>query len=377
MAESMPSLLRTPLNAEHHASGGRMVPFGGWEMPLQYTSILAEARAVRAGVGIFDVSHMARLHVRGEDATAFLDRVLTAKVSALRSGRARYTFLLNEDGGIIDDGVVARLDDGSGAEEHLLLVSNAGTRPTVMAWLERWSGEFPRQALHDATTETAMVAVQGPQAAALLDGMADGTPSEMRPFACAAVSLDLGSGAPASAVVSRTGYTGENGFEVVVSAGDAVALWRRLVDGGATACGLGSRDTLRLEAALMLSETDVGPSTTPLEAGQDRFVNLEKEGFVGREALLRMREQGMQRRMVGFQVLAQGIPRTGYTLWKDGARVGEVTSGGYSPTLDMAIGLGYVAIEHATPGTELTVDLRGRAAPARIVKLPFYRRPKS
>lgn len=370
-------LLRTPLNAEHHAAGGRMVPFGGWEMPLQYTSILTEARAVRSGVGIFDVSHMARLHVRGEDATAFLDRVLTARVAALRPGRARYTFLLNEDGGIIDDGVVARPDDGSGDEDHLLLVTNAGTRPTVLAWLERWSVEFPRQALHDATTETAMVAVQGPQAAALLDGMAEGTPSATRPFACVAMTLDLSTGAPVSAVVSRTGYTGEDGFEVVVPAADAVALWRRLVDGGAVPCGLGSRDTLRLEAALMLSGTDVGPSTTPLEAAQDRFVNLEKEGFVGREALLRLQEQGAPRRMVGFHVLAQGIPRSGYALSKDGARVGEVTSGGYSPTLDMGIGLGYVAPEHSTPGTDLTVDLRGRATPARVVRLPFYRRLQS
>ena len=377
MTTPEPPLLRTPLNAEHHAAGGRMVPFGGWEMPLQYTSILAEARAVRSGVGIFDVSHMARLHVRGEDATAFLDRVLTARVSALRPGRARYTFLLNEEGGIIDDGVVARLDDGSGAEDHLLLVSNAGTRATVLAWLDRWSGEFPRQRLHDATTETAMVAVQGPQAAALLDGLTEGTPSALRPFACVRLTLDLSPGTPVSALVSRTGYTGEDGFEVVVSAGEAPALWRRLVDGGAAACGLGSRDTLRLEAALMLSGTDVGPSTTPLEAALDRFVNLEKEGFVGREALLRMQEQGVQRRMAGFHVLAQGIPRHGYALSKDGAPVGEVTSGGYSPTLDMAIGLGYVAIEHSTPGTDLTVDLRGRAAPARVVKLPFYRRPQS
>ena len=377
MAAPESPLLRTPLNAEHHAAGGRMVPFGGWEMPLQYTSILAEARAVRSAVGIFDVSHMARLHVRGEDATAFLDRVLTARVPALRPGRARYTFLLNEDGGIIDDGVVARIDDGSGAEDHLLLVCNAGTRSTVLAWLDRWSGEFPRQQLHDATSETAMVAVQGPQAAALLDGMAEGTPSAMRPFACVPMTLDFSSGAPVSALVSRTGYTGEDGFEVVVPAADATALWRRLGDGGAAACGLGSRDTLRLEAALMLSGTDVGPSTTPLEAALDRFVSLEKEGFVGREALLRMQEAGVQRRMVGFHVLAQGIPRSGYSLSRAGAAVGEVTSGGYSPTLDMAIGLGYVASEHSTPGTDLTVDLRGRAAPARVVKLPFYRRPQS
>ena len=377
MAESTSPLLRTPLNAEHRAAGGRMVPFGGWEMPLQYTSILAEARAVRSGVGVFDVSHMARLHVRGEDATAFLDRVLTARVAALRPGRARYTFLLNEDGGIIDDGVVARLDAGSGAEDHLLLVCNAATRSTVLAWLDRWAGDFPRRQVHDATTETAMVAVQGPQAAALLDGMAQGTPSAMRPFACVPMTLELATGAPVSALVSRTGYTGEDGFEVVLPAADAPALWRRLVDEGAAACGLGARDTLRLEAALMLSGTDIGPTTTPMEAAQDRFVNLEKEGFLGREALLRTQAQGVQRRMVGFHVLGRGIPRTGYALSKDGARVGEVTSGGYSPTLDTAIGLGYVASEHATPGTDLTVDLRGRAAPARVVKLPFYRRPQS
>ena len=272
---------------------------------------------------------------------------------------------------------MARLDDGSGAEDHLLLVCNAATRSTVLAWLDQWAGEFPRQQLHDATTETAMVAVQGPQAAALLDGMARGKPSALRPFACVPMTLDLASGASTSALVSRTGYTGEDGFEVVAAAAEAPALWRRLVEEGAVPCGLGARDTLRLEAAFMLSGTDVGPTTTPLEAAQDRFVNLEKEGFLGREALLRMQEQGVQRRMAGFHVLAQGIPRSGYALSKDGAAVGEVTSGGYSPTLDTAIGLGYVAIEHSTPGTDLTVDLRGRAAPARVVRLPFYRRPQS
>ena len=223
-----------------------------------------------------------------------------------------------------------------------------------------------------------MVAVQGPQAAALLEGLTEGKPSALRPFACVPLTLDLSSGGQVSALVSRTGYTGEDGFEVVVPAAAAPALWRRLVEEGAVACGLGSRDTLRLEAALMLSGTDVGPSTTPLEAALDRFVNLEKEGFVGREALLRMQAAGGTASNGRLPRPGAGHPSPPATRCRRTVLpVGEVTSGGYSPTLDMAIGLGYVAIEHSTPGTDLTVDLRGRAAPARVVKLPFYRRPQS
>ena len=372
-ASRSPSLHRTALYELHVAQEGRMVPFGGWEMPLQYAGILAEARAVRGGVGLFDVSHMGRLRFRGPDSVAFLEWLLAARVENLRPGRARYTLLLNEDGGIIDDTVVYRLDDGADQEARLLLVCNAATRDTVLAWLGRWSAPYSGAGLQDTTAETVMIAVQGPQAAALVDSFCSEPVSSLRPFAVTDREISLDS-SPAAALVSRTGYTGEEGFELIVSAKDGPALWRLLQERGGTPCGLGARDNLRLEAALMLSGTDIDPSTTPLEADMERFIALDKEGFIGREALLAQQARGVKRKMVGFILLERGIPRHGYPILHDGAQVGSVTSGGYSPTLDMGIGMGYVAVEHVALDTQLTIDLRGRHLPVRVVALPFYRR---
>ena len=369
-------LKRTALYDLHLALGARMVPFAGWEMPLQYTGILAEARAVRSSIGLFDVSHMGRLRFHGPEAATFLDRMLPARIEALGPGRARYTFLLNTDGGIIDDCIVSR---SPSTEDEWMLVVNAANHDAAVGWLERWLSSFSGVVMRDITRETVMIAAQGPRTAAVLDSLLPQTPSTLRPFALAECRRPLDpahSVADAQVTVSRTGYTGEDGFELVTAGGAGESLWRLLLDRGAVPCGLGARDSLRLEAGLFLHGNDMDPSTTPLEAGLERFVALDGKGdFVGKDALLRQREQGLRRRLVGFAMQENAIPRHGYAI-TDGATVlGSVTSGGYSPSLDRGIGLGYVPAEFAAPGARLAIDLRGRSVPAQIVALPFYRRP--
>jgi aminomethyltransferase len=350
-----------------------MVPFAGWEMPLRYTSMLSEAKAVRATAGIFDVSHMARLELGGSDSSAFLEYILTAHITDLQPGRAAYAFLLNFDGGIIDDAVVVRL---SSEPPHapFLLVCNASSRDTVLSWLDQQRPAYPNLEIKDSTDSTAMVAVQGPESLTILAGMTDTKLDEMRPFGGARTRISLPAQQVVDAIVSRTGYTGEIGFEVVIAAEEAMSLWSHLLDAGAMPCGLGARDILRLEAGLMLSGTDINPTVTPFEAGLDRFIYLDKKAFIGRQALVNQRSQGASKRLVGFHMLARSIPRKGQPILFAGLPIGEVTSGGYSPSLDIAIGLGYVSIEHSTHGTDLTINLRGREVPARVVNLPFYRR---
>ncbi|MCS7207590.1 MAG: glycine cleavage system aminomethyltransferase GcvT [Dehalococcoidia bacterium] len=369
MSPSPPSLLRTALYAEHLAQGAKMVPFAGWEMPLQFAGILAEVRAVRTASGIFDVSHMGRIRVEGPGAGPLLARLLTHDARALRPGRARYGFLLNPQGGIIDDTILYRL-----GEERYLLVCNAANRLAVGAWLAQWGREFPPLTLTDITLQTVMVAFQGPDA---FGKMASLAPVEgLRPFGAWEGTLTL-DGNTFPALVGRTGYTGEDGVEVVVPAEGGPALWRRLVALGAQPCGLGARDILRLEAGLMLHGTDIDPSTTPLEAGLERFVDLQREGFIGREALLAQQAQGLRRRLVGFVLHQRGVPRHGYSILYDGKVVGSVTSGGFSPTLEKDIGMGYVEPACAQPATPLEVDIRGRRVPGEVVALPFYSRRRA
>jgi aminomethyltransferase len=275
-----------------------------------------------------------------------------------------YGFFLNVGGGVIDDVILYRR-----AEERFLLVCNASNRETVVAWLQ---GHLPSQGLtlEDITRETAMLALQGPLAPKALEALHVSSLSSQRPFALLEEQV-----AGLSAMVSRTGYTGEDGFELVVSAEGGPALWQGLAAQGAAPCGLGARDILRLEAAFPLHGNELDPTTTPLEAGLERFVALGKGDFVGREALLRQQEKGVSQKLVGFRLLEGGIPRKGYRLMAGEREIGRVTSGGYSPALDGAIGLGYLAPEHSSPGTRLAVDIRGRAVPAEVVPLPFYRRP--
>ncbi|MSQ41385.1 MAG: glycine cleavage system aminomethyltransferase GcvT [Dehalococcoidia bacterium] len=359
------SLQRTALYPAHLALGARMVLFAGWEMPIQYPrGILAEARAVRSSAGIFDVSHMGRIEITGRDAPALMDLVLTQDVMGLKEGRARYALLCTEEGGITDDVIIYRL-----GPDHLLLVCNAGNRPAVWPWLQRCAGEFNRVDLKDTTEATVMIALQGPQTPAILERLAPGVASALRPFAITRAQV-----AGVQALVARTGYTGEDGFEVMAPAQEGERLWGLLIQGGAAPCGLGARDVLRLEAALPLHGHDMDVSTNPFEAGLERFVNLQKGRFLGQQALQRVHANGVARKLVGFVMTGRGIARSGCSILSNGQAIGQVTSGGPSATLDKNIGLGYVAVEHAQPGASLIIDIRGNLVEAQVVPLPFYSR---
>ena len=358
------SLSRTSLYETHTSLNARMVPFAGWDMPVQYAGILAETRAVRSSAGLFDVSHMGRLDIRGPRAGPFLDWIVTANASDLRQSRARYAMICNEEGGIIDDTVFYRR-----GEDRYLLVCNASNRQYVVPWLLRWAEErFPDTAIEDNTEATAMIALQGPAAPGMLGRLCDVDPSGIRAFSAA-----QGTVASVPAFIGRTGYTGEDGFELIVAAPDAPHVWQTLMGEGAVPCGLGARDVLRLEAALPLHGNDIDITTTPLEAGLERFVRLDKE-FVGADALRRERDGGAKRRLVGLEVRGRSIAREGYPILARNTQAGRVTSGTYSPTLDRNIAMGYVTVEFTEQGQELQVDIRGRLVEAEVVPLPFYSR---
>ena len=366
--EAPDSLKRTALYEEHAASGARLVPFAGWEMPIQYTSILSEARDVRARAGIFDVSHMGRLELTGADSPRFFHRLVTADVVNMPLGRARYTLLCNEQGGIIDDTILYRMGD-----ERFIFIVNASNADAVLDWLTRWRQEWAMDVdINVRTAETALIAIQGPEAQGVLQPLCSVDLSTVRPFR--AVEAEVSGTA---AVVCRTGYTGEDGFEVIYPAAEAPSLWRSLRDGGASPCGLGARDVLRLEAGLLLHGSDMDATLTPLEAGLDRFVSFDKGDFIGLAALQELASRGLARTLVGFRLVEKsGIPRHGYPMLRGGEAIGEVTSGAHSPTLDMGIGLGYVAMEHSQPGTGVAIDIRGRHAEAEVVPIPFYTRKR-
>ena len=345
-----------------------MVPFGGWEMPIQFDGILAEAKAVRSHAGLFDVSHMGRLEVSGEEAALFLHRLLTADVLSMRVGRVRYTLICNERGGVIDDAILYRL-----GEERFLLVPNAANEDTVARWLQRWEAEWHNDiAIRWLTQATSMIAVQGPLAEELLQPVCSLPLSSLGPFRAVEGQV---SGVPA--IVSRTGYTGEDGFEVILPAEDGAPLWLDMINRGAAPCGLGARDVLRLEAGLLLHGSDMDAAITPLEAGLERFLNWDKGDFVGLPALRELKSRGLPRTLVGFCMVERGVPRAGYRILDGERNVGEVTSGTHSPTLDTGIGLGYVFSEFANPGATLVVDLRGRQCKAEVTALPFYSRKRN
>ena len=355
-------LKRTPLYDLHVSLGGRMVPFAGWDMPVQYTSILDEARAVRSRAGIFDVSHMGRMLIRGPDACALLNRVLSPDIPQIRIRRARYGLICNEEGGIIDDAIIYRL-----GRERYMLVPNASNADAVAEWVEKWRRPSDDVEISIVTEDLAMIAHQGPAAQMMLMTLTDHDVSTLRLFRTVETEV-----AGASAIVARTGYTGEDGFEIMVPSSDAGTLWQALCDAGATPCGLGSRDVLRLEAGLPLHGNDIDVTVNPFEAGLDRFVQLDRDEYVAKGALERIRDEGPDRRLIGFRMVGRGIARTGYELYSGGEKVGHVTSGSFSPTLDMAIGMGYVREDFSDYGAPLQVDIRGRMVDAEVEMLPFY-----
>lgn len=369
MSSDPTSLKRTPLYGEHVAAGARIVEFAGWEMPVQYAGVMEEHRAVRTAAGLFDVSHMGEVRVRGAGAEGFLQRLTPNDVSKLAPGRAHYSGLLTERGTYVDDVLVYRL-----GKEEFLVVVNAGNAPRDVAWIaERAEGEAE---VVDECDRWALLALQGPKALAILAPLASRDPAALRYYGFAEGEV---AGIPA--LLSRTGYTGEDGFELYVAPENAAALWRRLVAEGAphglVPAGLGARDTLRLEAAMALYGHEIDEATTPFEAGLDWVVKLDKGDFLGREALLAQRRDGVSKKLVGFTVDGRGIARQGHAVVDaSGDRIGVVTSGTFSPTFERALGLAYVPPDLAAAGTGLTLDVRGKALAATVTEIPFYRRSR-
>ena len=363
--------LRTPLHPAHLAASARMVEFAGWDMPVQYRGVLEEHDAVRTGVGIFDVSHMGEVMLEGPRALEAAQHLVTNDLSKCKDGQAQYSALLNERGGVIDDVVVYRF-----SETRLFVCVNASRREKDFEWMRSHAGEGVT--VSQRSDDWAQIAVQGPKAAALVDSL------------CAPHVLDLAyyhfreatvAGIP-GCIVARTGYTGEDGFEIFCPPDQALKLWNTLAGGGAVPCGLGARDSLRLEVAYRLYGNDMDEEHTPLEAGLGWIVKLDKPGgFIGSDALKAQKAAGLARRLVGFKLTGKGIARQHYPVRAPGSatHVGEVTSGTMSPVLKEAVGLAYVPAALSKEGTAFDVEIRGKPVPAVVVKTPFVTKeaPKS
>jgi aminomethyltransferase len=356
------ALRRTALYERHVAAGARLVPFAGWEMPVQYDGVRPEHLAVRSACGVFDVSHMGEIETSGPQAEALLQRLLSNDVSRLDVGGAQYSVLCREDGGILDDLFTYRL-----AEDRYLTVTNAANHDSDYEW-------FAAHALHleaearDAIGDYAMLAVQGPEARPIVAGLAQAElPPRMR-----AARLEI---AGAEALVCGTGYTGEDGVELLLEPGDAPVVWERLMAAGATPAGLGARDTLRIEVCFPLYGNDIDETRNPIEAGLG-WCCREETGFIGSEAVATARERGTAQTLAPFVLTGPGIPRQGNPVRLGGEEVGVVTSGTLSPSLGIGIGMAYVSTALAEPGTEVVVDVRGKLRPGRIESKPLYRKPE-
>ncbi len=371
---------QTPLHDWHANHGGRMVDFAGWSMPVQYGSIVDEHHATRRAVGLFDISHMGRLRFDGADAGAFLDSLLTRRVDNLKVGQVRYSLMTADDGGILDDVLVYRLDD------RYMLVVNASNREKIVAWLNKHLSDAGDVQLTDETFDTAMIAVQGPKAVELAAELLDSDPGEMKYYNVGKANVSLPGGESVPALVSRTGYTGEDGVELIVPNAAAVPLWQELLSRGesrgATPVGLGARDTLRLEAAMPLYGHELNEQITPQQAGLDFAVHLSvksedrERNFPGAAAMRELKDGPPLPCRVGLVAEGRRAPREGCAIVADGVTVGEVTSGTHSPTLEKPIAMAYVPAELSATGTQVTVDLRGKELPAVVVELPFYERGK-
>jgi aminomethyltransferase len=366
----MTELSKTPLNAVHRESGARMVPFGGWDMPVEYSGLIAEHLAVRRAAGLFDVSHMGEFEVAGPRAQDFLQRVTANNVAKLKDGQAQYSALPLPNGAPVDDVIVYRQ-----APDRFLLVVNAGNLAKDWKWLQSQGPEGCT--LSDRSDATALLALQGPRSQEILQPL---TSIDLTQVAYYHFAEGQVAGHPAT--VARTGYTGEDGFEIFVAADRAAALWRRLIEAGKEKgllpAGLGARDTLRLEARMCLYGNDMDETTTLVEAGLGWIVSLDeaKGAFNGRAVLEAQKTSGAPRTLVGFEVTGRGIARHGYPVYLGDAQAGTVTSGSYAPFLQKNIGLLYLPVPKAAAGTEFDVEIRGKRVAARVVPTPFYKRPR-
>jgi aminomethyltransferase len=366
-----PRLKRTPLYDEHRALGARLVEFSGWEMPVQYSGILEEHRAVRERAGLFDVCHMGEFHIEGPGAVDFLQGLVPNNVARLTDGQALYTQICNEQAGTLDDLLIYRL-----VNARYMAVVNAGTMESDWAWFTKQAARHADMTLSNDSDTTGLIALQGPRALEILQPL-----TETDLGAIVYYHFAEGTVAGIACLISRTGYTGEDGFELYCASGDVVTLWRALLQAGVPhgliPAGLGARDTLRLEAGYCLYGHELNEQISPLEAGLGWSVKLEKgHDFIGREALLAQKQNGLPRKLVGIELRDRGVPRAEYAILRDGKPIGALTSGTVGPTLGKALGMGYVSPENAAPGTEIAIDIRGKAVPAVIVPLPFYKRAK-
>jgi aminomethyltransferase len=369
-ADSPSPLKRTPLYEAHRALGGKLVSFGGWEMPVEYSGLSEEHRAVRERAGLFDVSHMGEIRVRGKGALAAVQQLTCNDAAALRDGQAQYTAFLTERGTFVDDLLTYRL-----SEDDYLLVVNAANTPKDVAWAKR--AERPDASIEDESALWTQLSLQGPRATEILQPLTDVALAPIRYY-----HFETGKVCGASAIVSRTGYTGEDGFEVYVHPEVGRKIWDAVLASGRPfgilPVGLGARDTLRLEAKMALYGNDIDDSTTPWEADLGWIVKMKKGDFNGRVALEAQKAAGVPRKLVGFEVRGRGIARHGHPLTVDATgKPGIVTSGTQTPTLGRAIGLAYLPVESAEPGTAFTIDVRGRGVPAVVVPTPFYKRKKT
>jgi aminomethyltransferase len=362
-------LQRTPLYDWHVSRGARIVDFAGWEMPVQYTSIVEEHQAARTAAGLFDISHMGRLIFEGAGALPFIQEVYTNDAASMKVGQARYGLICNERGGILDDVLVYRFN------QCWMMVVNASNREKIVAWLAKHRGSRDVN-MTDKTFEWAMIAVQGPKAEAITSGAGHGF-AHLKYYFAEATSV-----APVQ-IVSRTGYTGEDGCELIVPSTAVRALCDRLVQTsadrglGLKPCGLAARDTLRLEAAMSLYGHELNEDLDPFQAGLGWAVKMEKGNFIGREALARRRQDPNEPRRVGLELAGKRIAREGAAVLLDGKNIGKVTSGTFAPTVGKAIAMAYVDSRHSAPGTLCEVDIRGKTEPARVVTLPFYSRSRN
>ncbi|OFZ78246.1 MAG: glycine cleavage system protein T [Bdellovibrionales bacterium RIFOXYD1_FULL_53_11] len=369
-------LKRTAIYEEHVRAGGRIVEFGGWEMPVQYTGLLDEHLACRAAAGLFDVSHMGEVHAEGRDAEGFVNHLVANNVAKLSVEQALYTPMCNDEGGIVDDLLVYRR-----APDRFLLVINASNTDKDFAWMQkilaRERARFSDVRLTNESPSYSQIAVQGRNAAKILQPLVNADLSAIKYYWFKEGTV-LGN---VPAIISQTGYTGEYGFEVYLPWHKGADLWRALMDAGKPhglkPCGLGARDTLRFEMRFPLYGHELLDNTNPLEAGIEWTVKLAKGDFVGRTPTASLKERGLARKLVGLKVTGRGIPRPGYPLYSpDGAmRLGEITSGTHSPSLNLPLGIGYVTLPHAADGARVLIEIRGTKIPAEIIPTPFYKRP--
>jgi aminomethyltransferase len=365
------TLAQTPLHDWHASHGGRLVDFAGWSMPVQYSSIVTEHNATRNAVGLFDVSHMGRIRFEGPAAESFLDRIVTRRVAGMQPGQIRYALVTNDAGGILDDVLVYHLLHARGANYYELVV-NASNRTKIVDWLHAHR-DGAEVEIHDTTIETAMIAVQGPRAMQIVRPVSSVDPDSLGYYHGAECEI-----AGTGGLVSRTGYTGEDGCELVVPAEVALTVWEALYAAaqgvGGTAAGLGARDTLRLEAGMPLYGHELSEEIDPFQAGLGYAVSLKDRTFPGSDALARLKSDATRPVRVAWELGGKRVPREGYAVLIQDKPIGHVTSGTFSPTLNKPIAMGYVSPAHAAVGTEVTIDIRGSREQARTVELPFYKR---